>query len=159
MKKKCSMSTRTVAAGGGRKADKKGKGRAKSPVVVSRKRKPVPMVVIPVKKPRLSDRRPSTSKRVSSDVAESSGGRGSPLDMLERPGFDADISDHIGFVRDQVTLLDLDISKAAEGLGGFAADVNRQHIWFVQQLNRIRHNQSHILSQLDVIATRLSGSK
>jgi hypothetical protein len=53
----------------------------------------------------------------------------------------------------------LDVSRVAEHLATFAADVNRQHIWFVQQLNRVRHNQAHILAQLDVIATRLAGSE
>jgi hypothetical protein len=55
--------------------------------------------------------------------------------------------------------MDVDISHVAESLGRFAAETNRQQIWYVQQLNRIRHNQVHILAQLDVIATRLAGSK
>ena len=115
------------------------------------------MVVILVKKPRVATNRPSTSKHTVSDSKELSV-RGTPLINLQRPDFRAALPAHVQFVRDQVSAMGVEISSVAEGLGLFAADANRQQIWFVQQLNRIRCNQAHILAQLDVIATRLAGS-
>jgi hypothetical protein len=157
LKRRCGLSTKGPATGTG-KAERKGKAKAGSPKrrVVAKK------VGKSVKMPRLRAGEASTSKRTLTDVEADTESERDEVEQgnpFKRPRIGAGINDHVWAMRKMATETQREISKIADGLSEYVAEVHTKLTRWTTELNRLRANQAHIFGQLDMIDTKLEETR
>jgi hypothetical protein len=161
LKKKCVLAARG-AVGGAKKVVRKGKEKATNPIP---RRKPIPMVEIPVKR-KVPAKGASSSKRTLSDVEPDSEPEVDeardfevPVHGLKRPRVNDGFDENLTYMWQVANKSQNDIAMLAEQLAVYTASVNSRLSMFTQQLNRIRANNANLITQLEIVAVKTRESK